>query len=59
MMVELEVPVAWWPPEDMRKDCETCYERCKLCIAANVGEKQLKILGQGCDAKLARGMLLY
>ena len=35
MMSELEQLVAWWPPEDLRKNCETWYNRCKLCIATH------------------------
>ena len=35
MATELEQLVAWWPPEDLRKDCETWYGRCKLCIATH------------------------
>ena len=35
MAAELEQLVAWWPPEDLRKNCETWYERCKLCIATH------------------------
>ena len=35
MMSELEQLVSWWPPEDLRKDCETWYDRCKLCIATH------------------------
>ena len=34
MMVELEQLVAWWPPEDLRKDGEEWFDRCKLCPAA-------------------------
>ena len=27
MQVELEELVSWWPPEDLRKDCEPWYDR--------------------------------
>ena len=30
MMSDLEQLVSWWPPEDLRKNCETWYNRCKL-----------------------------
>ena len=35
MMVELEALVAWWPPESLRKDCNTWVSRCRLCQAAS------------------------
>ena len=33
MAVELDALVIWCPPEDLRKDCATWFERCKLCIS--------------------------
>merc|ERR1712173_242624 len=35
MAHELQRLVVWWPPESLRKDCNTWTDRCKLCTAVH------------------------